>query len=66
MPLSAIMISISSSFIPTMASPRFSDTTGSPPREGLVLGFGSLSLEDLEDGLTILLGMFNDRKLLEK
>lgn len=40
--------------------------TGSPPREGLVLGFGSLSLEDLEDGLTILLGMLNDRKLLEK
>lgn len=39
---------------------------GSPPREGLVLGFGSLSLEDLEGGLTILLGMFNDRKLLEK
>lgn len=39
---------------------------GQPPREGLVLGFGSMTLEDLEEGLTKLLGLFADIKLLEK
>lgn len=39
---------------------------GEAHKEGLVLGFASMSLEDIEDGLTKLLELFGYGKLLEK